>query len=100
MPASVASRQSERHMTFPSKTRTYSNTSSASSSSAGSRADDLYDSLVLEVSRLRCHGPPQPGTTIDVWSAGNLRVNGHDQSLPTDEALELIAALRADQRVS
>lgn len=42
----------------------------------------------------------QPQATVDVWSAGNLRINGRDQSLPPAEAEELLATLKEDSRVS
>ncbi|EKC99024.1 hypothetical protein A1Q2_06778 [Trichosporon asahii var. asahii CBS 8904] len=73
-------------MMLSAKTRSYSSTSSSSSSSATSRADDLYDRLLIKA-------------TVDVWSAGNLRINGRDQSLPAAEAEELLATLKGDSRM-
>lgn len=89
-------------MMLSAKTRSYSSTSSSSSSSATSRADDLYDRLLIKVSRLRPMPSltSQPQATVDVWSAGNLRINGRDQSLPAAEAEELLATLKGDSRVS
>lgn len=91
-------------MMLSAKARSYSSTSSSSSSSAGSRADDLYDRLLIKVSRLHScvlgADTLQPQGTVDVWSAGNLRINGRDQSLPAAEAQELIATLKDDARVS
>lgn len=88
-------------MMLSAKSRSYSSTSSSSSSSIGSRADDLYDRLLVKVSPLYPSVlTPQPQAIIDVWSAGNLRINGRDQSLPAAEAQELIATLKADCRVS
>lgn len=85
------------------KTRSYSSTSSSSSSSSSSRADDIFDSLSVMVSPAMTTSSVadvQPQATVDIWSAGNVRVDGRDQSLPAVEAQELISALKGDERVS
>jgi len=85
--------------------RSYSFSSSTSStSSAYSRApEDLVD-------RLACHqvkllsvaivlADDQASTIFQLWSAGNVRIQKLDLTIPAVDAVELVEALREDSRV-
>lgn len=43
---------------------------------------------------------PQPDATFHLWSAGNVRLNNLDLTIPAREAAELVKVMRDDERVS
>jgi hypothetical protein len=43
---------------------------------------------------------PQPDATFHLWSAGNVRLNNLDLTIPAREAAELVKVMRGDERVS
>ncbi|ORY34561.1 hypothetical protein BCR39DRAFT_556079 [Naematelia encephala] len=63
--------------------------SGTSASSAYSRsADDMLDRLAALDST----------ATVHLWSAGNVRFNGRDLTIPSQDAAELIEAMKVDER--
>jgi len=66
-----------------------SSISSTSTSSTYSRsADDMLDRLVTQ----------EANTPIHLWSAGNIRFNSRDLTIPVLEAQDLIEAMKVDER--
>ncbi|WVQ84853.1 hypothetical protein IAT38_007010 [Cryptococcus sp. DSM 104549] len=70
----------------------FSATSTTSTDSAGTAysrsADDMIDRLANH------HG----GSTIDLWSGGNIRLNGRDLTMTTQHAEDLLNAMKDDAR--
>ncbi|RSH93096.1 hypothetical protein EHS25_007449 [Saitozyma podzolica] len=61
----------------------------SSTSSVYSRsADDMLDRLAAQ----------QPDATFHLWSAGNVRLNNLDLTIPAREAAELVKVMRGDER--
>ncbi|WVR07921.1 hypothetical protein IAU60_004964 [Kwoniella sp. DSM 27419] len=66
-----------------------STTSTSSTSSTYSRcADDMIDRLASQDAH----------AVIDLWSGGNVRLNGRDLTMTSRDAGDLLEAMKADQR--
>ncbi|RSH80050.1 uncharacterized protein EHS24_009723 [Apiotrichum porosum] len=75
------------------KSRSNNTTSFSSATSSVSSAYSRNAEGMLE--RIATH---PDNTTLHLWSAGNIRVNSHDLTMPAPEAADLVATLRADSR--
>jgi hypothetical protein len=80
------------------KPRSNSNSSVGSTASSRSRTSDMIAHIVAQSVRRPAAPLTQP-TSIYLWSAGNVRINGRDLGVDALEALELAGAFRSDRRV-
>ncbi|WVQ95910.1 hypothetical protein IAU59_003009 [Kwoniella sp. CBS 9459] len=72
--------------------RSYSVSSTRSTSSTSSTYSRLADDMIDRLASQEAH------STIDLWSAGNIRLNGRDLTMAARDAEDLLTAMKEDDR--